>query len=256
MINYNCPEPSLEGFWESFFRNGPILAIIHKFKARLDIIKKKCELFIANPKQFDNHDGHNSINALKILPREDEFKLLMGLYQLGEVIKKDVKDMANAKEENYIKALETTGIKVKYDKVKEQYTWEPHSLFQVLIVDALATVFTAGLYGVVNLLTGNGVSRAMQSEVSELPGHMNKKGYESTEDYVDLCRNVVKLLDQAKGMEKIKPEESKTKCPEKRIEKLVASAIKVYNLEVKEVCYSMVKVLMGLDSKHGWLAEW
>ena len=255
MVTYSCEnmEPSEEGFWESFFRNGPIVAIIHKMKARVDLIKKKCDLFAANPKNYENHDGHNSITAIKILPKQDQIQLLHCIYNLGEVIRRDLGDMSKAKREDYIKALDGCGIKVQYNKVKEQYTWEPSSLSSVLIVDALATLFTAGVYGIVNLLSGNGVSRQMQTEVSELPSAMDKKGYESTEDFVELCKEVSRVCGQAMQLAKIKPS---GKQPDPNVAKLVQSAIKVYNLEVKETCYAMVKVLTGLDSKTGFLAAW
>ena len=83
---------------------------------------------------------------------------------------------------------------------------------------------------------------------------MSDKGYVQVKDYADLCKATSKLMAQALQLEGIKP--SGSKLEDKVSLNLVRSAIEVYQREVREVGYSMTKVMTGLGSTTGFLAWW
>jgi len=287
-VKYSCEalevvpgdiSPSTEGFWESFWRNGLIVAIIQKCKSNIMKIKAECDKYVASPASFDNGDAETDIRALKILPKGDQLKLLDGLYKLGEVIKKDAKDMSKAKRENYERALKDCGIRVTFDKVKGQYKWDCWSLWGARLLDSISGYFVALGLGLTGLVVGSVVGgpigglvgavtaayygtapimlivdRKWQLALGEVPAIMADKGYVQVKDYVDLCKATSKLMAQALQLEGIKP--SGSKLEDKVSLKLVRSAIEVYQREVREVGYSMTKVMVGLGSTTGFLAWW
>ncbi len=69
-VKYSCEAlevvPGEEGFWESFWRNGLIVAAIQTWQANAVKIKKHCDNYVANPNSFENADGER-IKAMKIL---------------------------------------------------------------------------------------------------------------------------------------------------------------------------------------------
>ena len=117
-------------------------------------IKAECDKYVASPASFDNGDADTDIRALKILPKGDQLKLLDGLYKLGEVIKKDAKDMSKAKRENYERALKDCGIKVTFDKVKGQYRCDCWSLWGARLLDSVSSYFVGLGLGIIGAITG------------------------------------------------------------------------------------------------------
>jgi hypothetical protein len=247
-VKYSCEAlevvPGQEGFWESFWRNGLIVAAIQAWQANATKIKKQCDNYVANPNSFENANGDN-INAMKILPKPDMLKLIDGLKKLGTLLKSDAKDMSKATREKYINALAGTGIQVQYDKVKGQYKWDCGSLWGALGIGIIANLLTSGLYGFVNSASFGLVNRKVQTMLHKIPAAMDEKGYAGVSDYKQLCKSVSELIAQSMELKTVTIDTSK--APDKSIAVLVKSASEVYQREVKEICYAMVKVINGLS---------
>lgn len=245
--------PSIEGFWESFWRNGLLVAIIHKCLSNIRSIKADCDKYVASPGSFDNGDLRKAdIRALKMLPKADMLKLIDGLYNLGELIKRDCRDMSKAKRDDYIKALDGTGITVTFDKVKGQYRWRCGSLWGARFINLTVAAATMGMF---IIQAGSMIDRKLQLALDGIPAKMKDKGYEDTSDYIDLCKAVSKLMGQAIALNGITIT-SKESPKEDTIKALVKSAIEVYQREVREIGYAMTKVMIGLGSTTGFLAWW
>ena len=258
-VMYSCEalniEPGEEGFWESFWRNGNLLvAVIQACQAQIGKIKNRCEGFVSNPQAWSNYNLDTDIRAMKILPKRDMLNLIKGLKNLGDLLKKNAKDMSKVKREDFMKALNGTGIQVTWDSVKEQYKWDCGSLWGAWGVSILLNIGTFGMYGYLNAATAGMLHRKLQLGLHEVPAKMGEKGYATTSDYKDLCKAVADLCKQA--TELASTTVNAEKVTEKSMKAIIKASVSVYQREVKEICYAMVKVLNGLGDPTGVLAWW
>ena len=257
-VKYSCEAldvvPGEEGFWESFWRNGLLVAVIQACQAQIGKIRNRCESFVANPQSWSNYNLDTDIRAMKILPKNDMLTLIKGLKNLGDLLKKNANDMSKAKREDFMKALNGTGIQVTWDSVKGQYKWDCGSLWGSWGVGILLSIGTLGFYGYLNSVTAGMLQRKMQLGLHKIPAIMSEKGYVDTNDYKDLCKAVADLCKQATEMANTSV--NTENVTEKSMKAIIKASVSVYQREVKEICYAMVKVLNGLGDPTGVLAWW
>lgn len=103
--------------------------MIQACQAQIGKIKDRCENFVSNPQSWSNYSLETDIRAMKILPKDGMLKLIKGLKNLGDLLKKNAKDMSKVKREDFMKALNGTGIQVTWDSVKGQHKWDCGSMY-------------------------------------------------------------------------------------------------------------------------------
>lgn len=113
-------------------------------------------------------------------------------------------------------------------------------------------VLTFGTYASANV--AHVLTRKVQLMLHKVPVKMSVKGYTDIGDYKDLCRAVADLCKQA--IEMAHTTVSTEKVTEKSMKTIIKASVSVYQREVKEICYAMVKVLNGLGDPTGILAWW
>jgi len=252
-VKYSCEAlevvPGEEGFWESFWRNGLLVAVIQACQAQIGKIKNRCESFVSNPQSWSNYNLDTDIRAMKILPKSDMLNLIKGLKNLGDLLKKNAKDMSKVKREDFMKALNGTGIQVTWDSVKGQYKWDCGSLWGAWGISFILGIVTFGWAN-----AGGVLYRKSQLMLHKIPAIMSEKGYTSTSDYKDLCKAVADLCKQS--IEMANTTVNTEKVTESSMKTIIKASVSVYQREVKEICYAMVKVLNGLGDPTGVLAWW